>query len=376
MANPGRPTDGAIGRPGSVVLLVPGDLDTRTGGYGYDREIVLGLMELGWKVEVCGLDPSFPAPTADARAHARAALAALPDRALVLADGLAFGAMADEAEAERDRLRIVALVHHPLAREHGLDAATAEALLASETRALATTRGVVVTSTATVESLAPYGIAADRIAVVPPGTASAPLARGTRGLGDARTDAPVELLSVASLTPRKGHDVLFSALGVLADLPWRLTCAGEAHGHDAYAARLRAQLDAAGLSERVTFAGSLDATALAAAYDRADLFVLPTRHEGYGMAIAEAVARGLPVVSTPTGGIPDLVDATSGVLVPIDDVEALRGALDLLVRDDAARERLAQGARARRPTVPRWSDSVRAMAAALARFGTHGVVQR
>lgn len=367
---------GARPRPGSVVLLVPGNLDTRTGGYGYDREIVLGLMELGWKVDVTGLDASFPLPTPEARAHARQALAALPDRTLVLADGLAFGALADEAEAERDRLRFIALVHHPLALEHGLDAATAARLVESETRALATTRGVVVTSPATVGSLARYDVAPDRIAVVPPGTAAAPIARGTRGWGDTRRDAPVELLSVASLTPRKGHDVLFAALAPLAHLSWRLTCAGEAHGHDAYAAALVAQVAAAGLSDRVTFAGSLDAADLGAAYDRADLFVLPTRHEGFGMAVAEAVTRGLPVVSTPTGGIPDMVDAASGVLVAIDDVTALRTALERLIGDNAARERLAEGARVRRAALPRWPDSVRAMAEALQRFAAHGIVQR
>lgn len=367
---------GAAPRPGSLVLLVPGRLDTRTGGYGYDREIVLGLMELGWKVDVCGLDASFPLPTPEARAHARQALAALPDRTLVLADGLAFGALADEADAERERLRFIALVHHPLALEHGLDAATAARLVESETRALAATRGVVVTSPATVESLARYGVAPDRLAVVVPGTAPAPIARGTRGWGDARRDGPVELLSVASLTPRKGHDVLFAALAPLAHLPWRLTCAGEAHGHDAYAASLTAQVAAAGLTDRVTFAGSLDAAELGAAYERADVFVLPTRHEGFGMAVAEAVTRGLPVVSTPTGGIPGMVDASSGVLVPSGDVEALREALARVIGDDAVRERLAEGARLRRTSLPRWSDSVRAMAQALQTFGTHGVVQR
>lgn len=373
--NGGPPSDRAP-RPGSVVLLVPGSLETRTGGYGYDREIVLGLMELGWKVDVCGLDASFPAPTPEARAHAREALAALPDHMLVLADGLAFGLLADEAHEERERLRFVALVHHPLALEHGLDAATARALVESETRALASTRGVVVTSRATVGSLAPYGVAADRIAVVPPGTAPAPIARGTRGSGDTRTDAPVELLSVASLTPRKGHDVLFAALAPLAHLPWRLTCAGAPHGHDAYASALAAQVAAAGLEDRITFAGSLDAAALDAAYARADVFVLPTRHEGFGMAVAEAVARGLPVISTPTGGIPDMVDAGSGVLVPIDDVEALRAALTTVLGDDRARERLAQGARARRAELPRWAESVRAMSAALHRFGANGILQR
>jgi glycosyltransferase involved in cell wall biosynthesis len=349
----------------SVVLLVPGSLDTRTGGYGYDREIVAGLSMLGWTVDVRTLDGSFPFPTPEARAHATATLASLPDGMLVLADGLAFGAMAEDAEREAARLRFVGLVHHPLALENGLDAVTAAALVASERRALATTRGVVVTSSATVDSLAPYAVPADRIVVVRPGTAPGRIARGTRGVD---RDAPVELLCVATLTIRKGHDVLFAALARLASLRWHLTCAGGDTLHPATTAALRAQVAALGFADRVSFSGSLDAAALDAAYDRADVFVLPTRHEGYGMAVAEAVARGLPVVSTPTGAIAELVDDTSGILVPIDDVDGLASALARVIGDDAARGRLAAGAHVRRQTVPTWADAARLMADALTRF--------
>lgn len=359
-----------------MVLLVPGDLDTRTGGYGYDRAIVAGLRAQGWPVEVLALAASFPFPTAAARAHAARALAALPDDTLVLADGLAFGAMAEQAEREAARLRFVALVHHPLALENGLPVETAQVLFESERRALATARAVIVTSPATVASLAPYGVSPDRITVVPPGTAPAPLARGTRGQTPAVADSPVALLTVATLTPRKGHDVLVDALAGLADLPWHLTCAGHTELHPATTAALVAQIDAVHLASRVTLAGDLDEPALSAAYDRADVFVLPTRHEGYGMAVAEAVARGLPVVSTPTGAIPDLVDTSSGIIVPIDDVEALAAALRAVIADDATRARLAAGARRRRDTLPRWSDIVQMMAAALSPYETHGNLQR
>jgi glycosyltransferase involved in cell wall biosynthesis len=360
---------------GSVVLLVPGDLGARTGGYGYDREMVRGLTEIGWRVDVCGLDGSFPFPTEAARKHARRSLAAMDAGTLVLADGLAFGAMADEADAERDRLRFVALVHHPLALEQGLDEAAARRLVESETRALAASRGVVVTSAATVQSLTPYGVPPDAVAVVRPGTTLAPIARGTRGVGAAATDAPVELLCVASITPRKGHDVLFDALARLGHRSWHLTCAGAARTDGTYAAEIVERLTHAGLADRVTFAGDLAEDALAAAYNRADAFVLPTRHEGYGMAVAEAVMRGLPVVSTPTGAIPELVDARSGAIVPIDDVAALMAALDTLIADDSARARLAAGARARRRELPGWRQAAGEMAMALARFRDHGVIR-
>lgn len=368
--------DTTSARPGSVVLLVPGDLATRTGGYGYDREIVRGLMELGWRADVVSLAPGFPRPDEAARAGAAQALAALPDGAIVLADGLAFGALADEAEREAARLRFVALVHHPLALEHGLDDDARQTLRASETRALGAARGVVVTSAATVASLAPYAVPAERIAVVRPGTAHAPLARGTRGTAAVVADAPVELLTVATLTPRKGHDVLAEALARLPGRSWRLTCAGSTTMSPSTTSAFTAAVTRHGLADRVTLAGDLDEAALGRAYHRADVFVLPTRHEGYGMAVAEAVARGLPVVSTPTGAIPDLVDGASGVLVPFDDPSALAAALDRLVSDDDWRARLAAGARDRRGALPRWPDAARQMAAALVRFAAHGIVQR
>lgn len=374
------------GSPPSVTLLVPGDLHLRTGGYGYDREIVAGLRVLGWQVEILLLDQTFPSPTPEARAHAERALAVLPDGMLVLADGLAFGAMPEEAEAEAQRLRFVGLVHHPLADETGLETRAAQMLMASERRALAATRGVVVTSQATAERLAAFGVEAGRIAVVMPGTAPAPLARGTRGfddggatsaVGNATSPAPVELLCVASLVPRKGHDVLVAALARLRHLQWHLTCAGSDTLSPSTAAALRERLRASALTERVTLAGDLDAVALAEAYDRADLFVLATRHEGYGMAVAEAVARGLPVVSTYTGAIPELVGRDSGVLLQHDHVVGWTYNLGLLLSPDwDLRERLAEGARRRRDTLPRWPDSARAMADALTRFAGNGLVQR
>ncbi len=381
-------SDGEVasaGSPRTVTLLVPGDLNLRTGGYGYDREIVAGLQALGWQVEILSLDPSFPSPSPEARAHAVRALAAVPAGRLVLADGLAFGALPDEAEAEADRLKFVGLVHHPLADETGLEAAAVQRLMASERRALATTRGVVVTSQATAERLKGFGVEANRVAVVMPGTTPAPLARGTRGFDAAATNTagtpgllpPVEMLCVATLVPRKGHDVLFAALARLRHLHWHLTCAGSDTLSPSTAAALRERLRTSGLAERVTLAGDLDPAALAEAYDRADLFVLATRHEGYGMAVAEAVAHGLPVVSTYTGAIPDLVGRDSGVLLQHDHVVGWTYNLGLLLSPDwDLRERLADGARRRRDTLPRWPDSARAMASALTRFAEHGILQR
>jgi len=160
---------------------VPGDLQSATGGYGYDRRIIAGLREAGWRVNVHALDGSFPFPTAAALEHAGAVFSGIPEGALAIADGLALGAMPEVAERHAGRVRLVALVHHPLAVETGLSRESASRLEQSERAALRSARHVVVTSEATAEALAPYDVPRARISVIVPGTDAAPLAAGSSG---------------------------------------------------------------------------------------------------------------------------------------------------------------------------------------------------
>lgn len=350
----------AAARARALTFVVPGSIDMLTGGYGYDRRIVGGLRGLGWDVRVVELEGAYPFPSPEARRHAARALAAIDDGALVLIDGLALGALPDEVARESRRLRMAALVHHPLADETGLDAGAAAALAQQETRALRAVRLITVTSGPTAAGLARYGVDPTSVVVIEPGTDRAAQSRGSGEGG-------VELLCVATLVPRKGHDVLLSALAApaMAGLRWHLTCVGSPDRDDAWAARLQDQARRQRLAGQVTFAGERGAAELDACYDRADLFVLPTWYEGYGMAVAEALARGLPVVSTPTGAIADLVGSDAGVLVPAGDVAALAAALSTVVGRADARARLAAGARRVRDRLPTWEDAARRMAEAL-----------
>ena len=348
----------------SAVFLVPGSIETRTGGYEYDRRIVRGLRELGWRVDVRELDGNFPMPSGAALDGASRLLAAIPDDTLVVVDGLALGSMPAQVEAEARRLRIVAIVHLPLAQEIGLDPAIAARLEACERRALASVAAVVVTGAITVQTLIEYGVGRDRIAIVEPGTEHAPLARGA--------GAPfVHLVSVGALTPGKGHDVLVRALAEVSHRNWRLTGAGSIDRHPPTAERIRALVGAAGLDEHVLFAGDVDAAKLAALYDAADVFVLATLRETYGMAVAEALAHGLPVVATATGAIPDLVGHgvhAAGLVVPPGDVAALARALSQMLSDPRARQRFAEGARRVRERLPTWDDAARRISQVLDRI--------
>jgi glycosyltransferase involved in cell wall biosynthesis len=351
---------------GPLHFVLPGDPDTATGGYRYDRRILAGLQALGWGVQLCRLHDGFPHPDEAALQHAAGALAALPDGALVVADGLAFGALPDLAHRHAGRLRWVALVHHPLALETGLAPEECERLFAGEQRALAAARRVVVTSAATARALAAYGVPQARIHVVEPGTDPAPLARNalTRTGSLSAAQAPgLTLLCVATLSARKGHAVLLEALAPLADRPWTLQCAGSLTRDPATAQSLRQAIDRLGLGGRVHLLGELDEAGLQGLYAQADVFVLPSFHEGYGMVLAEALARGLPVVSTTAGAIPDTVPAHAGVLVPPGDPAALGEALARLMDDAGWRARLAEGARAARGRLAGWPQ-------AAARFAT------
>jgi glycosyltransferase involved in cell wall biosynthesis len=332
----------------SATFAVPGDLATPTGGYVYDRRIVAELAALAWHIEVLDLGDDFPHAAAGTRAAAAARLAAQPRGRPIVIDGLAFGALPEAAEALHGSHSVVALVHHPLALEAGLSAADAARLHASERAALAAARHVVTTSTATARLLAAdYEVPSERLSVVEPGTDRVVLR-------PRRHDGAVVLLAVGSVIPRKGYDVLVAALARLRHLSWRLVIAGDCGRSPETFRRLEADIANLGLADRVTLLGAVAADELASLYATSDLFVLPSRFEGYGMAYAEALAHGLPVIGTTAGAVPQTVPGDAGVLLPPDDVDALAATLQQLVESPDERERLAAGARA--AAFPSWRE--------------------
>ncbi len=275
-----------------------------------------------------------------------------------MVDGLAFGAF-PEALAARFGGRIVALVHHPLALETGLDAGAACSLRESETLALRHARAVVVTSSLTKQVLcAEFGVPSEKITVALPGTDRAPRTESRPGA------EPVRLLAVGSIVPRKGYDVLLAALGQIPDRNWTLTIAGSPDYAKGTAAALRDAIGSAGFRDRITLAGAVDQDRLGALYAAADIFVMPSLYEGYGMVLTEALARGLPIVCTRSGAAADALPDAAALKVTPGDAVALAKGLARLIDAPSERRARADAAWAGAATLPCWRDTARTVAEA------------
>jgi glycosyltransferase involved in cell wall biosynthesis len=319
-----------------VHAVLPNDIDdpaTPSGGNAYDRRLCDGLAGLGWSVREHAVRGAWPVPSPVERADLAGVLASLPDDAIVLLDGLIASAVPDVLLPEARRLRLVVLVHMPLGDP-------------AERDALAAASAIVTTSAWTRGRLSElYALPAGRVHVATPGVDPAPVAP--------RSDAGSRLLCVAAVTPLKGHDLLVEALATIPDLPCSCVCVGALDRDPEFVDRLRQQ------ANRVSFVGPRTGAELAAAYAAADLLVLASRGETYGMVVTEALARGIPVLATAVGGVAEALGRAPDGSLPGMLVEpaGLAGALRRWLSEPELRDRLRRSARDRRATLTGWADT-------------------
>lgn len=350
-------------------FVMPGGVDDPTmpsGGNVYDARVSLDLPGFGWQVHKHAIGGSWPQPEAPARAELARTLADLADDTVVLLDGLVACAVPEIVIPEAERLRLVVLVHLPLGDETGLTPALAADLDARERRTLRSVPAVVATSEWAARRLvAHHGLAPDRVHVASPGADIAPLASGTDGVS--------RLLCVASVTPRKGQHRLVEALAAVTDLPWTCVLVGGLDHDPEYVAGLRALIEQHGLGDRLHLAGPQSGVALDASYASADLMVLTSYAETYGMAVTEALARGIPVLATDVGGLPEAVGrapdgGVPGLLVPPENPAALAAELRGWFGEADVRRRLKAAARARRASLGGWAATARSLSGVLGRL--------
>ncbi|MEU6505978.1 glycosyltransferase family 4 protein [Streptomyces sp. NPDC046942] len=353
----------------TVHFVLPGGVDdpaAPSGGNAYDRRVCLDLPGFGWQVVPHAAPGTWPHPDRAAREELARTLRELPDDAVVLMDGLVACGVPELVTPHADRLRLAVLVHLPLGDETGLAPETAADLDARERAVLRAVPAVVATSDWAVRRLVSHhGLAPERVHVAAPGADIAPLAPGTDGVS--------RLLCVASVTPRKGQHRLVAALAAVRDLPWTCECVGGL-GHDPeYVTRLRALIARHGLTDRLHLTGPRSGAALDATYAAADLMVLTSYAETYGMAVTEALARGIPVLATDVGGLPEAVGrapdgGVPGILVPPEDPGALAAELRGWFGEPDVRRRLKAAARARRAALDGWATTARSLATVLGRL--------
>ncbi len=337
-----------------AAFCIPGDLALPTGGYRYDRELLARMPAHGVDLHHVLLPGRFPDPTAADIAASRAALHGAAGQGPLLIDGLALGALPVEIVRELDR-PVVALVHHPLCLETGLPADREAFLRRNEAEVLRLCPLILATSCTTKRWLIDeFGLPGDAITVAEPGV--------DRPVRAPAAGNPTQLLAVGAVSERKAYPLLVEALSTLRDYDWRLTIAGSLTLSPTAATRLREVIAASGCAERIALTGAIGEPELAALYAGADLFVSASLHEGYGMALAEALAHGLPIVASSAGAADDLLPAAAALKVDQGDEAALAAALRRVLGDAALRRRLSDGAWEAGRSLPTW-DAAASIAA-------------
>ena len=346
----------------AVHVVVPDGIDDParpSGGNAYDRQVCGALAEMGWPIHVHPVPGSWPQPDAAAFAALASVVQQIPDGAVALLDGLVASTVPEVLVPHAKRLRLVALVHMPL----GQGSVESEVRI-REGAVLSAAESVVTTSSWSRRMLLDmYSLRGNKVHVAEPGVEPASLAPGTAAGG--------ALLCVAAVVHGKGHDLLLDALATMTDLPWQCLCVGSLKRDPAFAGSLRQRVLDDGLDGRLRFTGPRSGADLDRSYAAADLLVLPSRAETYGMVIIEALSHGLPVVAAHVGGVAEALGhgaggVRPGLLIPPENPAALAAGLRTWLEDADVRAVWRRAARQRRGSLPAWSATASVLAGVLA----------
>lgn len=334
-----------------ILFVIPGDINLPTGGYRYDKQITNLWKENDLEVELISIKGAYPFPEEKETKLALQSIDNLPDADIAVVDGLFGGASPGFLKKLSKRMPTVALIHHPLCLENGITPQQASTLEASEKAGLEHVSAVITPSPATTQTIGSlFEFPAEKTFTVVPGVERSELAIGS-------SSETLNLLCVGSVIERKGYKTLIQALANLKSLDWHLDCIGSTDFDKDLFDRLILQIQQEGMSEQITFHGAVSEAKVHSAYKSADIFVLPSLFEGYGMVYAEAIIRGIPVIGTTAGAIPKTVPDTCGILVEPQNVDELTQALKLMISDRKLREYYRKGAIKAEADFPTWEAS-------------------
>lgn len=344
-----------------VGFVVPGSLDLDSGGYRFDRILAASLRERGHRVGVV-TTPTGGYPRRVAANAARGLWRRLRGSAfdVLLQDELAHPSLAlrNRRLAGQVEYPIVAVVHHLRSAEprSALDRRLSRAL---ERRYLDACDAFVCNSHATRRSVRRATTTGSSPAVVAyPGADHLRPTVEPAEVVERTSRGPLRLLYLGALVPRKGADVLLSALERVGDLAWTLTLVGDETVAPRYVRGLRRSVEAADLRGSVRFEGRLDRASLRERLRESHVLAVPSYYEGFGMVYAEAMGFGVVPLAT-TAGAPSeyITDGRDGILVPPGDPGAVAAAIRDVGRDRDRLAALGRGALARHGELPTWRDS-------------------
>jgi glycosyltransferase involved in cell wall biosynthesis len=338
-----------------VAFVVPGDFDTTSGGFRYDRRLVASLDDtddvtvhsVPWRRYPFGL---VDAPTTPLSRFSA-------DADVVVVDELAHPTFAHGCgrSTPGTDTPVAALVHHLRCDEGGPEAPLARDL---EHRFLDRIDAVICTSSATERAVQSLSGSELPTLVAPPTADQFDPQLPPDRITDRATETPFRVVFLGSVVPRKRPLALVDALAALEERePWTATIVGP-QPDERYAARVERRCQRRGVADRVTLTGPLETAALADVLRRGHVLVLPSRHEGFGIAALEAMGFGLPAVVTDSGGATDLVThGENGFLVPPEGVGAVSNALSTLASDRTRLARMGRAALDRYHAHPPWEET-------------------
>jgi glycosyltransferase involved in cell wall biosynthesis len=343
-----------------ILFVIPGDIDLPTGGYRYDRHIILEWRKSRQEVDLISLEGNYPFPTDEEKANALKAIEHFPPAEIAVVDGLLGGASPEFLKKLADKMPVVSLLHHPLCLENGLSEQVAKELKESEKSGLAWVKAVITTSETTSQTVKDlFKFAPERIHAVLPGVDRPANRAANTPDNDSNT---VKLICVASVIPRKSHRTLLEALAELRNLDWVLNCYGSTQFDEALFLNLKEFIEKNSLTDKVAFHGAVEDKTIEEAYASSDIFVLPSQYEGYGMVYAEAIVRGLPVIGTTGGAIAKTVPPSCGILIEPENTRQLKQALEKLITDKSLRLEYKENTIRAEPEFPTWQTAAQQFA--------------